>query len=373
MNILFVTDLCPTNDSERGLPSVLLAFIEDFISLGHNVTLLRPNVVPNVLLRGRKVLAEGEFVWQGIKIINKNFLTPFFNERQFSFLKNEKFDFILSHMPSGILAANKISKVLGIPYFASVHASDITVIENVKYCFLKNQMKQAYLEAKGVMARSCWLYDKIIKLFPFCSDKTFLIPSGIDPKFIINDDEIAQKAENFYGIPYKIFCASSLIKRKNLTTLIYALSKIDNIELQIAGEGALYGSLRALIKRLGADKKIKLLGKKSREEILQIMKNSSIFILPSFNETFGMVYLEALASACIVVCSKDFGMSGFIEDCKNGFLVGNTSDEIKSTIEKILKIENPLEIMRQAQATAKSMQRVDMAKNYLNHVQKFLV
>ena len=150
MKILFVTDLCPINENEKGLPLTLLNFIEDFIKLGHSVTLLRPNVIPNVILRGRKILPESKFYWRGIKIINKNFMTPFFNEGQFKFLDDIEFDIILSHMPSGILAANKISKLLEIPYFAAVHSSDIHVLENWKYYYMQNFMKKAYNEAKGV-------------------------------------------------------------------------------------------------------------------------------------------------------------------------------------------------------------------------------
>ena len=66
MNILFVTDLCPITKEEWGLPSTLLNFILDFKALGHNVTLLRPNVLLNVLIRKRKILVEGEYEYKGV-------------------------------------------------------------------------------------------------------------------------------------------------------------------------------------------------------------------------------------------------------------------------------------------------------------------
>ena len=50
------------------------------------------------------------------------------------------------------------------------------------------------------------------------------------------------------------------------------------------------------------------------------MRESDIFILPSRNETFGMVYMEAMASGCITVCSKNDGVDGIIRDGINGFL-----------------------------------------------------
>lgn len=216
MNILFVTDLCPITKEEWGLPSTLLNFILDFKALGHNVTLLRPNVLLSVLIRKRKILVEGEYEYKGVKCINKNFLTPFFNESQFNFLKNQNFDVILSHMPSGVLAANKISKLLKIPYFASVHSSDIEVLKSPKYSFLWYDIKKAYKEAKLTLPRSYWLKDEIEKIIPELKNKTYIIPSGIEEKFYIEREKIFEKSQEILSSPLKIYAAGSFIKRKTL-------------------------------------------------------------------------------------------------------------------------------------------------------------
>ena len=229
MNILFVTDLCPITNEEWGLPLTLLNFILDFKTLGHNVTLLRANVIPNVFIRKRKILPEGEYDFKGIKCINKNFLTPFFSKAQFNFLNNQQFDVILSHMPSGILAANQISKVLKIPYFASVHSSDIEVLQNPAYSFLWYSIKKAYHEAKLVLPRSYWLKDKIEKIIPGLKNKTYIVPSGIEEKFYIEREDINQKAQKMLSSPLKILAAGSLIKRKNFKNLIKAISNFDDI------------------------------------------------------------------------------------------------------------------------------------------------
>ena len=370
MKILFVNDLCPISDEEKGLPLTLLNFITDFQKLGHEVTLLRPNVVPNILLRGRRILPEGEFLWHNIKIINKNFLTPFFGENQFKFLKDDKFDVILSHMPSGILAANKISKLLKIPYFAAVHSSDIQVLKSNKYFFLRNLMKDAFKNALGVLSRSFWLKDEILKIMPALKENTEVIPSGIEKEKIINESELQNK---FYDKPYKMLSVGSLIKRKNFNSLIKAVSKLENIELTIIGEGPEKDKLQKLSKRLNMDKRIKFIGKKNNEYVLDCMKQAQVFILPSIRETFGMVYLEAMASGCITVCSCNSGVSGYIENNSNGFLTGAKPNEIAETIIKILNSDNLEEIAKRGLNTAKTMERIKMAENYVNIIQKFLV
>ena len=373
MNILFVTDLCPITNEEWGLPLTLLNFILDFKTLGHNVTLLRANVIPNVFIRKRKILPEGEYDFKGIKCINKNFLTPFFSKAQFNFLNNQQFDVILSHMPSGILAANQISKVLKIPYFASVHSSDIEVLQNPAYSFLWYSIKKAYHEAKLVLPRSYWLKDKIEKIIPGLKNKTYIVPSGIEEKFYIEREDINQKAQKMLSSPLKILAAGSLIKRKNFKNLIKAISNFDDIELTIAGDGKEKNNLLKLAKKLKLQKKVFFAGKRKREDVLKLMEKTPIFILPSINETFGMVYLEAMAKGCIVVCTDNSGMAGFIKDGVNGFLIEPSTAGITNIIEKIKNIKNPETIMNKGLEVALSMERLKMSENYINIIQNILV
>ena len=286
MRILFVTDLCPIYENEKGLPSVLLNFIKDFINLNAEVVLLRPNVILNVLIRGRKIYPEKEFLWNGIKCINKNFLTPFFKPSDFKFLSGDIYEVILSHMPSGILAANKISKLLNIPYTAAVHASDIKVLTDFKYSFLKAKMKKVYKSASLVLPRSIWLKNKIENIIPDVKGKTELIFSGVESSVFIDEEKINKKAENFYALPYKILSAGSLIKRKNFANLIKAVSETEGATLDIAGSGKEEKRLKNLTKSLFAQEKIKFLGQLSKEEIYSLMESSPVFILPSENETW---------------------------------------------------------------------------------------
>lgn len=373
MNILFVTDLCPITKEEWGLPSTLLNFILDFKALGHNVTLLRPNVLLNVLIRKRKILVEGEYEYKGVKCINKNFLTPFFNESQFNFLKNQNFDVILSHMPSGVLAANKIAKLLKIPYFASVHSSDIEVLKSPKYSFLWYSIKKAYKEAKLTLPRSYWLKDEIEKIIPELKNKTYIIPSGIEEKFYIEREKIFEKSQEILSSPLKIYAAGSFIKRKNFENLIKAISNFDDVELVISGDGKEKNKLLKLTKKLKLQKRIFFTGKRKREDILNLMEKTPVFILPSLKETFGMVYLEAMAKGCIVVCSKNSGMAGFIKNDFNGFLIQPSILGIKNVIEKIKNLKNPETIMNNALDTALSMERIKMSENYINIIQNILV
>lgn len=85
------------------------------------------------------------------------------------------------------------------------------------------------------------------------------------------------------------------------------------------------------------DKNVTFTGHLPQHEVYEKMRQSDIFVLPSVGETFGMVYLEAMASGCIVVGTKDDGIDGIIKDGENGFLTFPISDEIRKNL---LKIKN---------------------------------
>ncbi len=68
------------------------------------------------------------------------------------------------------------------------------------------------------------------------------------------------------------------------------------------------------------------------------MRKSDIFALPSVNETFGMVYLEAMASGCVTVCTENDGAAGIIKDRENGYFwrEGIIKEIISADQQKIL-------------------------------------
>jgi len=53
--------------------------------------------------------------------------------------------------------------------------------------------------------------------------------------------------------------------------------------------------LKELAKSLGIESKVRFLGKLPHSEVMREMASCSLFCLPSWNEGFGLVYLEAMS------------------------------------------------------------------------------
>ena len=375
MKILFVTDLYPLNNEK--IAKALYYFVLEWKKQGHEVEVIRSNFILNTKLRGRNIQKEGIYTENEIKIYNLNFNTPFlFNvynklPKEFS-LKN--YDVIISHMPTGALMAQKLLKKDKIKYVCGVHCSDITVLTKKIYSiFFKQKLINAYKNADYISARSPILKEKIEKLIPSVKEKTFIAYSGVDDELADNINEFDAKCLDFiYNKELSITAVASLIKRKNIDVIIKGLAELKhrNFFLRIIGDGEEKENLQKLVKNLNLEKNIKFQGDISREEVFKYLKKSSIFALLSENETFGLSYLEAMATQNIVIASKNDGIDGILKDNENAFLISQNPTEFKDCIEKIMNLneEEIKHIYNNMKNTINHYKQSNAAIEYINNI-----
>lgn len=115
----------------------------------------------------------------------------------------------------------------------------------------------------------------------------------------------------------------SLIFRKGYDLLIKAFDSLSSSgykwKLIIIGEGEERNSLQKMIDSSKSRDNIKLVGKKTKSEIVEILLMSDVFVLPSRNENFSVAVLEALACGLPVIASICGGIRECIDDT-NGLL-----------------------------------------------------
>lgn len=120
----------------------------------------------------------------------------------------------------------------------------------------------------------------------------------------------------------KILCVGSLIERKGVDLLLKALAELESkFELYLAGGGDEKENLLRLAKELSIENQVHFLGQLSREALLKHYADSDLFVLPTREDCFALVILEAMCSKLPVVCSKYAdGAYDLIEEGKNGFV-----------------------------------------------------
>lgn len=131
----------------------------------------------------------------------------------------------------------------------------------------------------------------------------------------------------------------NLVSSKHNDDTIRAVARLreryPDIFLTVVGDGAERGRLEALTRELGLADCVAFLGRLPNQGTLSEMAKAEIFVMPSYPEGFGIVYLEAMASGCVTIGTKGEGIDGFIRDGENGFLVPpDDVDAIVQTIDR---------------------------------------
>lgn len=340
MKILVITDLYPIKDEEKFTPKTIKNFVEAWENLGHEIRIIKPNFLFNSFLRKKPFYKSGIYG----NVENINYFLPFVGNIKNKIKTKFEPDIVIAHMPSGLIFANK----LDLPFVAGVHVSDLEVLSNPIYSiYFKSELEKAYKNATKIACRSEALKKKFLKLYPQYEDKTFVCYSGIDVEPI---KRIWQPKGRV-----KVLTCANLIKRKNIDLVIKECEKLD-VDLTIIGEGKELANLKKL------SSKPRFLGYLEHSRVLEEMKTADIFALPSINETFGMVYLEAMAMGCITICRKNDGISGIIKDGENGYFWE------EGIIEKIINSQNQKEILEKTYQTILGYTSIDAGKNYLSHI-----
>lgn len=129
------------------------------------------------------------------------------------------------------------------------------------------------------------LYDYYKKIV---NPKCILIPNPV-----VIDNNITSKLNN-----KNIVSVGRLSVEKGFEDLIDVMKIISEkdkeVTLTICGDGYLKNKIEAKIKSLNLEKKIKLLGFVKGKSLEEAYAKSSLYVMPSISECFGLVLLEAM-------------------------------------------------------------------------------
>lgn len=233
--------------------------------------------------------------------------------------RNFRFDLIHSHMAlpdgfAGILVKNKYNSKLII----TIHGMDLMITVNRSE---KNKkcLEFSFNQADKIITVSNKLRNLGINNFGL-PEKVITINNGIYPPKTF-DQKLKIRSNN----KIKILSVSYLIERKGIEYNLRAVSKLikkyPEIIYSVIGEGLEKTNLMKLAVELGLDNHVNFIGKVSDSELLDYMSETDIFSLPSWNEGFGVVYIEAMAHGKPVIGCEGEGIEDVVINGKTGLLV----------------------------------------------------
>lgn len=156
-------------------------------------------------------------------------------------------------------------------------------------------------------------------------DRCLLIENGIDTRQFARS-RARGDAKRLMGIPADrlvIGAIGRLSEEKGFDLLIRAVDRLlasgSDVELRIAGEGDQQGRLEDLIRTLGREDRIHLVG--FQADTVRLLEAMDVFALSSIREGLPNVVLEAMAIGVPVVATRVAGVPRVIEHGTNGILI----------------------------------------------------
>ncbi len=183
--------------------------------------------------------------------------------------------------------------------------------------------------------------DYFIKNFKIDPKKIILAGNGVDENFLTT------KQSTIYHQRSNILFIGSFSAHKRIDLLIKSFSTIyhlrPNISLTIAGQKTLfYPHIEKLVKSLDSKTKTKInfIFNFSQKNLTKLIDSCSVLILPSIQESFGLVIIEAWARQKPVICADIPALKELVEKSNGGLLFEtDNQDDLTKKIKFIL--ENP--------------------------------
>jgi len=234
-------------------------------------------------------------------------------------------------LPTGLLSILP-GKHQKIPYIVSLRGSDVPSydlynqrLEKVHH-YLKPVTIKIWKGAKKVVALSDSLRMTALKTAP--TQEIRVIRNGIDTEIF----HPVETKENHK--PLKLITVSRLLERKGVQYVLAAIAQLPkkDFSLTIVGLGNYETQLKKLCESYSLQSVVQFHGYCPNEMLPAMYQDSDVFLLTSLAESFGIVFLEAMACGLPVIAGRTGGIPAIISE-ENGILVEpKVIEEIKTAI-----------------------------------------
>ena len=261
-------------------------------------------------------------------------------------IKKELSNFDVIHQHGAWLPISKLcsfaKKNTGAPFLLQPHG----YFEPYRLGLSKTKKKMSYflfekrnIELSDILvACSHDEYEKLRELFP--SKDIAIIPNGVSESFLKSKSKGDYFHNKKFGEKKNMLFLSRIHSLKGLERLFEVFSELETTfrkhwNLVIAGEGeaAYIDSLKDLVTILGIKKNVFFEGPVFGEDKINIMSSANFFVLPTFNENYGIVIAESLSKGVPAITTKGAPWSLLNqENC--GLWVDNDNTGIKNGLIK---------------------------------------
>jgi len=229
-------------------------------------------------------------------------------------------------------------KNIGRNTVATIHSTEFGRCGNVNYGGQSERIRRIEEEvvqvADRVISVSGVLCDEVKQQFRVSEDKMRMVYNGIHlAPYLATFDAGAVKARyNIGPLDPLVLFVGRLATQKGPDLLVEAVPLVLNtrsdVKFAIVGDGYMRADLERRVNELGVSNAVRFLGSMSGRPLVELFKSTDCVCIPSRNEPFGIVVLEAWASGKPVVATSSGGPREFVDHGVDGYHVHPSANSI---------------------------------------------
>ncbi len=177
--------------------------------------------------------------------------------------------------------------------------------------------------ADRVITTSEYCRQKIVEHYGVPRERIGIVPEGINVRRwekLVYPRSLTPNPQ-----PMVILCVARHYPRKHIGDLIRAFAlihtRVPHVRLRIVGDGPEHGTLIALAAQLQVAHKVTFTGSIADEDVHREYAGCDVFCLPSVQEGFGIVFLEAMAAGKPIVSTTAAAIGEVVQHGETGVLV----------------------------------------------------
>ncbi len=217
------------------------------------------------------------------------------------------------------IAAWMVARATGAPLFYSVRGEVARKVFATKPTY-RPLFRRMVRDAARLFYVSAWVKPEFERHTGIDPAKTRLLPNIVyNTRLVIPPSEPEPRIV--------IVMTLRAIDKKGLPELLTAFASVKDqlpgITFEIIGDGPpeTRERVHALITRAGLDGRAVLRGPIDHEDLLQDLSRALALVMPSYNETFGMAYVESLFAGAPILYGAGTGIDGYLDGLDVGVAV----------------------------------------------------
>jgi teichuronic acid biosynthesis glycosyltransferase TuaC len=224
-------------------------------------------------------------------------------------------------------AAMLLARELDVPFVVTVHGLDAFSARQVLGWFGRN-CSQASRAVYCAAARVLCISERVARCVREgigAANSAANVAANISVVYNGVDPSLFHPLLSPAGGDSVILSVGNLIPIKGHELLLRSVAEIvsthPEVQCRIIGDGPERGRLQGLARELRIADRVCFLGRRPRSEVAAAMQGCALFVLPSWYEGLGCVYLEAMSAERPAIACRGQGIEEVIRHAENGWLI----------------------------------------------------